>query len=235
MDTGTQFEFNIPNLLKISLPLLIILEITKLTSYYYQFNLPIVEYLDFSEASILFLDEIITYLFFLLPAFYFAVNRPDTDKSDMVVILIVAVLITVSFINENLIFQSTKFVSMIGALALFIIVYLLRKKWLNSGSWGLAIALFCIMLFTTSVTGCSKASDVKENYLYLGTEVTLDSLTLTSDSTFFYIGRTNNYVFFYNAKIKAPVIYPSNRVRQIIIKSKKIQRGGNHPVHRPPL
>jgi len=66
MDTGTQFEFNIPNLLKISLPLLIILEITKLTSYYYQFNLPIVEYLDFSEASILFLDEIITYLFFLL-------------------------------------------------------------------------------------------------------------------------------------------------------------------------
>jgi hypothetical protein len=229
------FQFNVPNLLKISLPLLIILEITKLTSYYYQFGLPIVEYLTFSDAGLLFLDEIITYLMFLIPTFYIAVcNEKEADRAIPTVMIVFVILGAVSFLNENLIFESTKIFTTIVVIAQLVVILSLRKRWVNT-SWGLMTLFYAILLLATTGTGYLKANDVKNNNSYSGTRIIFDDSTVISDSTLYYIGRTSNYIFFFKKTEKIAVIYPASRVKEINFRSKKIQRGGNHPPGRPPL
>ena len=65
-------KFNFENLLKISLPIIIVLGIVDLTAYYYQFNTPIIEYLELSEIPTLFLRNITTILFGIIPIFALA-------------------------------------------------------------------------------------------------------------------------------------------------------------------
>lgn len=56
---------------------------------------------------------------------------------------------------------------------------------------------------------------------YIGTEVYLkDGTVLLSDSSIYYIGKTKNYLFYYNEIKKSALIYPMSEVNKMSIKNK---------------
>lgn len=236
---------SVENFLKISFPLLIILGVVNLTSYYYQFNLPILSYLSFTEIITLFLENIIYYLFLLVPGFMvLGIGKEKNNNSVLlglgVVYFIVFIII---LINERLAFSGWKIYN--GLLLLivyvpsFFLIKLIRReivKEINRAkiylySW--AILFFVGSLFITSIVGFMNANDVKRHHIFSGTEIILMGKTIISNDSLYFIGKTENYIFLYDEIKGGPIIYPIKDLDQILLKSKKIQRGMESPNNPP--
>lgn len=52
------------------------------------------------------------------------------------------------------------------------------------------------------------------------TAVTIDNNIIRSDSSFYYLGKTNNYVFFYDARNKSSIVYPREQVTKVVTTEK---------------
>jgi hypothetical protein len=66
---------------------------------------------------------------------------------------------------------------------------------------------------------------IKKHKSSYGVIVQLDSLPpIISDSTNYYIGKTNNYIFIYHEKTAQTTVYPISRVKELIfpIEKKKV-------------
>jgi len=78
--------------------------------------------------------------------------------------------------------------------------------------------LFGIAFVFLSIVVSSAYTDaylVKNSYKNIGVRVILEKDTIVSDSTRYYIGKTNNYIFFYNEKNNNSTAIPMNRVKEI--------------------
>lgn len=226
-------KYNFENLIKISVPLIILLGIVQLTSYYYQFNVPIIEYLDLSEISTLFLNDLTTYLFFIIPIFFLIDINNSTLVPSKIILTIISfvLLIVINIINEELYFDSLYYFSFFSLILFFIpilalidikrIKILRRIEITSTVLWIFSTYFFFVILFIISINGAANAKEVKNNYVFFGTEITIDTTIIKSDSSFYYIGKTRNYIFFYDAKTKTPIIYPGVRVSKIVLRGKK--------------
>lgn len=95
--------------------------------------------------------------------------------------------------------------------------YMIYEKFPDSTYFNLiyiSILLFLIIFLMTK----SEIRDVKRNYKYYGTEVTLQDKILTSDSTKYYIGKTKGYIFHYDSNNDVTEVYPNSIVKKIFIK-----------------
>ncbi len=62
-----------------------------------------------------------------------------------------------------------------------------------------------------------KISSIKHDKSTLGTEIYLDNNSvLESDSTSYFIGKTNNYIFIYHQDDNYTEVYPVNRVKKLV-------------------
>lgn len=77
-------------------------------------------------------------------------------------------------------------------------------------SYLLLRVLFLIFIYTLI-----EVQRVKHESRYVNTQITLDDNSIISDSTNFYIGNTNNYVFVFNKTQDRTSVFPMTRVRQI--------------------
>src|SRR5437867_11044760 len=100
------FKIDIGTLLKIAFPILIILGVTRLTSYYYQFNLSIIDYLDFSEIITLFLNDFSLYLIVVLPLLiYYPVETKYETAKMIFIFFLLPPLVIINLINGSLVFN----------------------------------------------------------------------------------------------------------------------------------
>jgi len=60
---------------------------------------------------------------------------------------------------------------------------------------------------------------VKTDKKYFGTELLLEDTRIISDSTNYYIGKTNNYLFYYKENEKKTIVYPMSRIKKITFKN----------------
>jgi hypothetical protein len=82
--------------------------------------------------------------------------------------------------------------------------------------------LSIIVCVYTVELATQEANDIKEKKMYYGTTLYLDDSTkLVSDSTNYYIGKTQNFIFFYHEKAKTTDVYPMDRVKQLSFKENK--------------
>lgn len=87
--------------------------------------------------------------------------------------------------------------------------------------WFIDIILYCV-LFTLFIGYLSyhKAKMVRQNKVTFGVTIILDDNSqLFSDSSNYYIGKTDNYVFFYHEKTRSTDIFPVSRIKQLTIKT----------------
>lgn len=64
-------------------------------------------------------------------------------------------------------------------------------------------------------------NSVKESKKYLGTSFKIENNNIISDSTNYYIGKTKNYIFYYQEENKSTKVYPIKDMKEIEIKKHK--------------
>lgn len=99
------------------------------------------------------------------------------------------------------------------------IAYYNKHKELASTNIFVYIFEFIAILLMLSFFTLNEAQSVK-NYYYYGTEVTINSNVMKSDSIEYFIGKTRNYIFFYNDTAKVARIFPMDDVKEIRLKTK---------------
>lgn len=85
----------------------------------------------------------------------------------------------------------------------------LKAKIIVLFSYG--IIIFSQIIFST----LSDINLVKNDKKYYGVSFRLDDDLVISDSTKYYIGKTKNYLFYYNQKANKTTVYPMERIKEI--------------------
>jgi len=80
------------------------------------------------------------------------------------------------------------------------------------------IIAFILLLIFTIGTCYSEYNLIKTQKRYLGTQILLSDKTIISDSSYYYIGKTKNYVFFFNEKAGNCDIFPMSEIKVLSIK-----------------
>ena len=83
----------------------------------------------------------------------------------------------------------------------------------------LMLCLFLLILLIAMTK--NEVNGVKEDKTFLGTTIKFDNDTVfVSDSSNYFIGKTQNYLFIYHEKDKSTDVYPMSQIKQIVFKQK---------------
>lgn len=75
----------------------------------------------------------------------------------------------------------------------------------------------------TSFAGRANAKNVKENHIYNGSSVYINGTIISSTDSFYFIGKTNAFIFFYNQNNNLTKVYPVEKIDSIALKIKEVQ------------
>ncbi len=153
-------------------------------------------------------------------------------------LLIFGLIVVIGFIFARYIFNwITTWTIFVGiAIFIFLIVFLIvaveieRKHIQSQSTIGrqrfIHFALyFLVFTFGVSYYSSHQARLIKNDKSTLGVSVTLDNdQTLVSDSSNYFIGKTQNYLFIYHEKQRTADIIPMTRVKQITMPHKQINK-----------
>lgn len=208
----------------------------KLITYYKAFGINIVDYMELSEFTFSFLDDLYSYIIMLggfmvwtvIDDIIYPNNRPieneeTLDKrrklyrdlaSALFLIYGLSTLASIWFINW--------IVYRVSAL-LIIIVYVIYS---NHSQKTDKLSKYYLLIPTLLVFGYfnakSEVNIIKETGKSLNVILIFDNKTVKTDTGNYYLGKTKNYTFFYNAKLKKSTIYSNNKISSIeITKYKK--------------
>ncbi len=210
----------------------------KLVLYYDIFNISITDYIGIDEILVSFIDDILYYtMVFGIGVglnFYMDSRRKKVvdnanytpkPKSTFTKISnqIVEILVTlfVCFLINILCFHTKNCyekVSLIFAIVLTIFIYFQIKLsgTKHEPNYYLTIAVWAVILiFFDGLKSGYRIKDDKSSY-----SVNLlfnDSLKVSTDSTYRFIGKTREFIFFYNSDLKKTDIYSNSNLNKIQI------------------
>lgn len=202
--------------------LMILLSVVNLVTYYYSFNIQIINYLEMTEITSLFLNQLPNYLLLLVPVILLLSIWSSLFNGMLSVFLLL-----VHWITSNTNIQA-RAQFLVICMALYLPVALIFYRHKAEGDlhflrrnpeyrWKLIVYIFTSSILATSLDSKFSAMLVKNRYLYRGTEMVLDGKKVVSDSTFYYVGQTRNFIFWYDAQRKSPRIYPADKLQEITI------------------
>lgn len=218
-------------IIKLSVPTFILLGLAKSCSYYNHFHLPIVEYLNFTEMITIFLSNL--YVYFSLAfhfAIFFLIEKKHFRASLSLVILGSIFIATYNGLSGNFNFDISNILLVItGMLFIAFFIIGISKSWiidyletLSTKTKKYIVAIFTILVFLviSSFQGLFEAQNVKSSKIYTGTTISLKDKNIESDDSFYFIGKTNEYIFFYDQKSDYVKTFPLSEVNEIVYKVK---------------
>lgn len=218
-------------ILKLSLPTFILLGLAKTNSYYNQFHLPILEYLSLSEMTTLFLSNIYVYsaLFYQLAILFLLDNKHF--RGSLTLIILASTFIGVyNVLSGNFRFNTSDILLvfigiivvatvLIGISKRSVVAYLVTFDKSAKKLFAAAFTLI-VLLVISSFQGKFEAEQVKKEHIYSQTSIKNMNSYIVSNDTTYFIGKTNDYVFFYNEVEKSIQVYPMNEIQSINYKTK---------------
>jgi len=84
------------------------------------------------------------------------------------------------------------------------------------------LSIIVFSLFLCFLTGFSESRSVTNGY-YKGTSFQSPTVKIVSNDTYFFIGKTSKYIFFYNKKEAKVDVFPFDKFLVLNIKTNKIQ------------
>ncbi|WP_379963392.1 hypothetical protein [Epilithonimonas sp. UC225_85] len=216
---------------KLSLPTFILLGLAKICSYYNCFHFPVIEYLNFTEMIMIFLCNLYVYfslafqfaVFFLVDKKHFRASVSLAFLSGILILIYNALSGNFQFDTANLLLVITIIllvaVAIIGASKSSLLNYLetfsdTTKKYIA------AAFTIIVLLVISSFQGFSEAKYVVNAKIYTGTTIITGNKIIKSNQNFYFIGKTNEYIFFYNQKLNNVKVYPLKDVNEITYKTK---------------
>jgi hypothetical protein len=208
--------------------LIVLLSIVQLIAYYYRFKIPIIHYLDMTEISTLFLNQVPNFLLLVIPVLGFL-----RMSRRLFVLLTAFLLITYSLTADSFTQAKGQFVFINCTIHLAAAPFFVRS---NVGfgktfrlnvrqfaAWKIAMYFVITSLMTMGIHGYLSAMLVQNRSLYVGTTMSLEDKMLVADSSFYFVGKTKNFIFWYNATKGTPVIYPAARLQQLNLETIDIE------------
>lgn len=206
--------------------------------YYYGYKFRVATYLEISEILLLsFVDLgqfsetllIASFILLFLKFFYF-IEKLRGSKNKALFNELVTCVSIVMILNEILFrgnkFSSIIFIVSVSTLTLFILPRFNIKITAFT-------AVISVILFVFLETGLMNHESVNKNHYSFGTSLITEKDTLVSDSSYYYVGKTRNYVFWYNSKDSAMTVIPMNGIKKIIIhNSRPVKKHGTIPVEK---
>lgn len=218
-------------LLKFSFPIFILLGLAKTSTYYNQFHLPILEYLSFSEMITIFLNNL--YIYFSLAfhlAIFFLLDKKHFRGSISLIFIGSALVTTYNSFAGNFSHDTSNILIVLTGIIIFAsVVFAISKtkiyeylSTLDETTKKYFAATFAMLslLVISSFQGKFEADQVKEEHIYSGTSIHLENQNIISNNDFYFIGKTSEFIFFFNQKGKYVRAYPINSVSEITYKSK---------------
>lgn len=94
-------------------------------------------------------------------------------------------------------------------------LYLKKELEKKNENIELGFSLFVLAINLILIFSVQEVERVKYGHKYSNVNIVTDAEILSSDSMYFYIGRTKNYVFFHDLKSDMSRVIPSNRVQEM--------------------
>jgi len=219
----------------------------KLVLYYNIFNISITDYVGIDEILVSFIDDILYYAAIfgmgLTLNFYLEskksknienVNNSTESKPKstykkvfailgkiMEIITFLFVMLLINIILNNSLSEYKK-ISLIFALVLTVFIYYQIKLsgTKNEPNYYFTIATWAIILILFD--GLRSGYRIKDNEsLYTVNVLFNDSKKVNTDSTYHFVGKTKEFIFFYDSDLKKTDIYPNSNLAKIQISSKE--------------
>ena len=207
--------------------------ILKALAFYYLFGIRIIDYVDFSESLLLFLDDLIIFCFALLYAGLsaFLYRQYPASLLYMGIILIAGNSIYLYVLLRNY-YHISMYFSIVQPLAVLIIslvgfFYLYRQIVPGKADLRLEIKIVAVLAFLSLIS--TVIFRIKKDYDHIVKDdadrqvkcVFSDSTQVTTGKDTLYIGRTKHNLFFYVKSEKKALIYKEDEVKKIEIKTLK--------------
>jgi hypothetical protein len=212
--------------------------------YYKMFGIRIFSFLSIDEIIISFADNLLYYLLLLISSIFFLisffVNVGDllafisTQSSwDRVVLyfkenipaLFVTIILNVAilvfgYLRKNIRWFETVLNITLSWIAFWFLPIILFEIQISLGVSNAVMGNLYMATMGISLLLYSIASAFNEGYKvrrfkhYNGTEIELEKEIITSDDTFYYIGHSKHYIFFFDAIKKSSEIWPISTVKK---------------------
>lgn len=227
------------------LPILLIpISLTKQILFYYNYNVPIKNFIGLSELGLLIADDILIVMpIFILIALFTVVfheikslrdkkkqeapNKPQLKrktwfKVNYVFLLIGVICLIYLLTSPQFYFVKIAILINVAFLLLCVILFFLRKYYLAIFPSFLERLLFLCIFFTFLATTYQLNFEIVkiETGKYTGTHIRTANIDHTSSALSFYIGKTEKYVFIYNKKDSSTDIIPTDDIIEFKLKSK---------------
>lgn len=202
--------------------LIILLGLLRQMVYYIHFNIPIQNYIGVSELLLAWIDE--SFLFFtnlIILIFYMRFlsvgSNFNLNRLGKIIFPLFAIFLFYQFINllisrqyySSITFLIIIFVSLYP-LAGWIINIVLKKTPIKLAYFQLIYFSICVILIFILVT--RNTLKYVDDGKYIGTKIYTNDSTYVSDSTHFFIGKTENFYFIHNKDKKSTLVIPEREV-----------------------
>jgi hypothetical protein len=215
--------------------ILIFLGVCRLSFYYKEFGINIINFLEIGEIITSFLDKIILLglvivLGLVIGKYRNSFSSDGNFKSELSKLFLARWIVLFAFVGVaglvQVVYHNPQFTGMmlaIGFLGPFFILLLtaaarnIHRPIKSNLFWALSISSLSILflLYYSILIECQAIKTLKTK---MGIEVIFDCESFKGDSSNFYIGNTKDYLFIYHQKTNQTSVYPMSSVKKIIYK-----------------
>lgn len=186
--------------------------------YYFGYGFKAATYLDISEILLLsfvdvgqILDDtliIVIVLIVLITVIHKLAPKVPMNIDEWMLSVVFGMLLT-EFLPENFTWRNA--VGVVTALTGF---FISKYYKVNFPQYSGVLSLVVLGLFES---GYGNVKKIKKYHYSFGTTLMTEKDTIKSDLSFYYAGKTRNYVFWYNEKDSAITVIPISDVKKLII------------------
>lgn len=209
--------------------ILVLFSSIKLVTYYKIFNIPIVDFIEFSEFLTLFIDDMLSYLtYFGIAIILYLVDsnfendegvetqKIDSQNLKKIITIILAIIVLV-FLALALVYSNSN--SEIVTITSTCINFLLCLAYVfcSTIKFNFTYPFFLIVAILNYVIkdGLFDAYNLIENKDKINYVIFYDDKIIQTTDTIKYIGKTEKYIFIYDIEKKAARILPTENLKEI--------------------
>lgn len=224
MNTQTLKEF-----IPIGTFLLIICSSIKLITFYDAFGIDIINYIKLSEVTFSFLDDIYKYLTLLgVYIIWWVIDdliiakKEEGKVEDSISqrnyvrdIIIQIMLVYLTCLLLSIFIRKDAITFLIGQLLLILILAFSQRKIYQFSSLIKYYVLFFVVLAYTYFQAKIDISKLKDDNEFAKVSIIFDGEEIKSSKENYFIGRTENYTFFYNPNETKTTVYANSKISKI--------------------
>jgi hypothetical protein len=187
----------------------------KMIVYFFQFEISIVEYLSIGEFAALFVLDIVVFAILLLISYMLFLVMVNLEGKSRLVYKIILVILFIAIISFLLLIEKNSQYAMY-AMWLFLFGFYTAIFFKKANKLFLCFT-FALVIFFSGFSGSLSAKNIINHTSTLEHEFVFKNTSITTTEGLKYLGKFEGYIFLYDVKNKASLIYSTEGLEKIKI------------------